>query len=151
MPVVRHKNSISQVNLERDKELRRLFCRAQDIAGYPATLDRIFTITACLPASKFYISDYWASRYIRNRLRGNVKRFRNGYKQTLYNALFSEFLQLSRRSENREKSFDTLVDMALERPAPVIGLSPHSLGDIVRYRLNIRQYQSRKKDNPQIK
>jgi hypothetical protein len=53
-------------------------------------------------------------------------------------------MQLSKRFENRDKSFETLVDMALERPAPIIGLSPQSLRDIVRYRLNIKQYEERK-------
>jgi len=141
---MRHKNSVSQINLARDKELLRIYRKAADLAGSPATLDRIFTIAACLPVSKFYVSDYWAARYIRNRINGKVKRFKNRQKQILYNALFSEFMQLSKRFENREKSFETLVDMALERPAPIIGLSPQSLRDIVRYRLNIKQYEERK-------
>jgi len=141
---MRHKNSVSQINLERDKELLRIFRKATELAGNPATLVRIFTIAACLPVSKFYISDYWACRYIHNRLKGKAKKFKNRHKQILYNALFAEYCQLSKRAENRNKSFETLVDMALERPAPIIGLSPHSLKDIIRYRLNIKQYDERK-------
>ena len=141
---MRHKNSISQINLERDKELLKIFRKASSIAGQPANLDRILTITACLPVSKFYLSDYWAARYIRDRLRGKTKRFKNQQKQTLYNALFAEYMMLSRKPENKNKSFETLVDMALERPAPVIGLTPGSLRDIIRYRLHIKQYSDRK-------
>lgn len=135
---MRHKNSISQVNLERDKEMRKVYVKAKGLAGSPATIDRICQIAANLPTTKFYVSDYWALRYIKNRLRGTTKYFRDKRKQTLYNALYDNFKMLQHRHKN--KDVETLVDMALEQPAPFLGLSPGTIRRYIRQRLGIKQY-----------
>lgn len=142
--IMRHKNSISQINIERDKEIVALFRKAQSLAGAPATIDRICQIAANLPASKFYISDYWAYRYIRDRLNGTVKYFKDHRKQTLYNALYDNFRIQQRKKENKNKSIETVVDIALEQQAPFVGLSPVTLHKYIRQRLGIYQYNTRR-------
>lgn len=138
---MRHKNSISQINLERNKEIKRLYRQAQSIAGSPVTIDRICHIMANLPCDRFYLSDYWALRYVKNRRRGKIKKFGNPQKQTLYNAFYNTFVQLSRSSEYKDKSIETVVYAALEKPAPIIGLSAAFLKNVLRYKLNIYQYE----------
>lgn len=139
---MRHKNSISQINIERDKEIVTLYKKAQALAGAPATIDRICQIAANLPASKFYLSDYWAYRYIRDRLAGTTKYFKDHRKQTLYNALYDSYKRQARKRENADKSIETLVDIALEQPAPFIGLAPVTIHKYMRQRLKIYQYKT---------
>jgi hypothetical protein len=137
---MRHKNSISQINKERDKELKRLFSQAKDIAGFPVTIDRICDIMSVLPSQKFYISDYWALRYIKDRKLGKIKKFKNPNKKTLYCALYSTYTYLAKQIENQGKSTEELVFIALEQPAPIIGLSSSFIKNYLRYNLNVRQY-----------
>ncbi len=138
---MRHKNSISQVNLERDKEISLLYKTAQALAGYPATVERVCQITANLPASKFYISDTYALKYVKDRLNGKRRKFKHSRKQVLYDALWNAFLSIRKKRGNESLSIERLVDMALETRAPIIGVSPSVImNQILRYRLNIRQY-----------
>lgn len=138
---MRHKNSVSQINKERDKEIESLYKTARSIAGHPATIDRICTIMANLPCRKFYLSDYWALRYAKDRRAGRFKKFSNRHKQTLYNAFYNTVVDLSRTAHYRNKSIESIVYAALERPAPIIGLSPAYLKNVLRYKLNIYQYE----------
>ena len=142
---MRHKNSVSQVNIERDQEIVRLYKIAKGMVGAPATIDRICQIAANLPASKFYLSDYWAYRYVKDRMNGTTKYFKDHRKQTLYNALYDVFKTLFNKKQNRGLSIEVIVDMALEQPAPFIGLSPVTLHKYIRQRLNIYQYDKAKK------
>ncbi|MBR5689819.1 MAG: hypothetical protein IKX17_05185 [Prevotella sp.] len=143
---MRHKNSISQVNVERDKEIIKLYKAAQSLAGSPTTIDRICQIAANLPATKFYISDYWAYRYVRERLNGNTKFFKDHRKRTLYNALYDTFKRQLHRKENQGKSIESIVYISLEQPAPFIGLAPVTLHKYIRQRLNIYQYETKKNE-----
>jgi len=141
---MRHKNSVSQVNIERDKEIRRLYREAQKLAGTPTTIDRICQIAANLPASKFYISDYWAFRYVKDRTNGINKVFKDRRKRTLYNALYDVFKRQQRKKENENKSIESIVNISLEQPAPFIGIAPVTLHKYIRQRLNIYQYDKKK-------
>ena len=142
---MKHKNSVTQINIERDKEIIQLYNKARKIAGSPATTHRICEIAANLPASQFYISDYWALRYIKDRSRGKRRRFRNPRKQTLYNALFDTFRNLRRKNEYTSLPLESVVDIALTQPAPFIGLNPESIHRLLSKRLNIYQYDIREK------
>ena len=148
---MRHKNAISQINRERKQELHSLFRQAlaiaQDRASIFATVDTVCHICADLPASRFLISDYWAGRYIKLRLAGKQKHFRNPRKDKLYKALFDQFQKVAAEDKYRNRSFDSLVDIALRQPAPCIGLSPTYLKLVFRQELNIYQYNVNK-DKP---
>lgn len=137
---MRHKKSISQINIERDKEVKRLYRQAQAIAGCPATIERICHIMANLPCNRFYLSDYWAVRYVKNRRNGKAKKFNNPRKQILYNAFYNTFMQLARDARYKNKDVETVVYAALMKPAPIIGLSPNFLKNVLRYKLDIYQY-----------
>ncbi len=137
---MRHVNSVSQVNKERDKEIILLYNRAREIVGTPATIDRICKIAANMSVSKFYISDEAAMRYIQDRKAGRPRTFRNKYKRTLYNALFDTYRYLSKRKEYTACSMARIIDIALSQPAPFIGLSPDTLQRYLCRRLNIYQY-----------
>ncbi len=142
---MKHKNSVTQVNIERDREIVTLYNRAKAIAGSPTTTHRICQIAANLPASQFYISDYWALRYIKDRCKGKRRRFRNRRKQTLYNALYDTYRNLSRRHEYVSLPMESVVDIALSQPAPFIGISPDTIHRLLSNRLNIYQYDVREK------
>jgi hypothetical protein len=143
---MRHKNSISQINLERGEELHRLFRQALQIAqqqaGVFATIETVVNICAQLPATRFFISYYWAARYIKARLKGKQKHFRNPRKGILYDALYNEFLIIDKHPDYKNRSFESKVDIALEQPAPCIGLSPTYLKLVFRQELNIYQYDT---------
>ena len=146
---MRHKNSISQINLERDKEIRALYKKARELAGYHATVERICQIMVNLPTSKFYISDTYALKYVKDRMNGNVRKLKWKNKQILYNAFWNVFLSLKKKRENEGLSIERLVDMALETQAPIIGVSQGFIMNIIlRNRLNIRQYSKRVKEEP---
>ena len=137
---MRHKGSVSQVNIERDREVLRVYRKAQGIVGTPATVLRICQIAANLPASKFYISDFWAYRYVHNRLKGKQRTFRDKRKQTLYNALFSTYRRLAAKKEYQGCSVESIVYSALEQPAPFLGLSPRTIHAIIRKKHKLYQY-----------
>lgn len=140
---MRHKNSISQVNKERDAEVRRLVNRATELAGKPATIERVCQIAVNLPVSKFYISDYWAVRYVKDRLQGKRRTFNNKHKSVLYNALFGVVNRMLQNPRYAHLSVERVVYMALETPAPTIGLSESFIRHVIRYRLGIFQYDSK--------
>lgn len=138
---MRHQGAISQVNIEREKEIMSLYRQAKAIAGFPATIDRICHIMANLPCSKYYVSDYWALRYVEDRQKGKIRRFRSRKKHVLYSALYATVQQLAKSAQYRGSSLETIVDAALEKPAPIIGLSPSFIKNVLRYKLNIYQYE----------
>ena len=142
---MRHVNSISQVNKERDNEIIRLYNEAKKIVGTPATIERICRLAANMSASRFYISEEWALRFIQDKMNGRPRKFRNKRKRTLYNALYDTFRHLSRKRENAGHSMSHIVDLALEQPAPFIGLSPETLQRYLCRRLNIYQYDIKSK------
>lgn len=145
---MRHKGSISQVNLERNKELLRLYKTAQGIVGSPATVNRVCQIMANLPTKKFYLSETYALKYIKDRINGKKRKFRHENKQILYNALWTSFLRIQGKKGNEGLSIERLVDITLETPAPIIGLSPTYITNfILRKHLNIRQYSHYDKKN----
>lgn len=117
---MRHKGSISQVNIDRDKCLRRLFREAMDTL-LPATMRHICSTVADMPVPRFFISDEQAERYLRARLNLQHRRFRNPRKQVLYEALWDEYLRQYVRTPHAP--FRTLVTRALAQPAPFVGLS----------------------------
>jgi len=132
---MKHKNSISQTYIKRDKEaIPKLFRRAKEIAEYPTTTKRLFEIVADLPTQQFYVADDAAMSYIRKRvMHGEHKKFRNPYKQRLFDALYEEVISMLKEEKYKAMGLKNTVICALSRPAPCIGLTP-----FVIFRLYVR-------------
>lgn len=124
---MKHKGSISQVNLRRDRIAIPDVCRrARHLAEYPTTTIRICEIAADLPVNRFYISDDAALMYIYNRaIRGKQKKFVNPYKQKLFDALWEVVSSMMEQDKYKQQGITTTTIQALQRPAPCIGLTPY--------------------------
>ena len=133
--VMKHKGSISQAYLERDRRIiPDLVRQAKRIAEYPTNLEKIFKIAATLPVKMYYIADDSAIDYVRRRQCGRHRHFNNPYKQQLYNALYEEVKTLLQHSKYQNLSLRDTVIIALSHPAPCIGLAPTGIRKIYRLR-----------------
>jgi len=125
---MRHKGSISQVNIQRDKEILSIFRQAKRQASWPTNIWRLCEIAADLPATEYYISDEMAIRYASNRLKkGRKCKFSNKYKQRLYESLYDKILELRQLDKYKKKSLTAVVNAALSMKAPCIGLTPRKI------------------------
>ena len=115
----------------RDREMLILYRKALDVVEYPTTTDKICEVVSSLPTSIYYISDTSAFRYVSQRLKGIIPRFdKSSYrKQQLYEALYEEFLRIREQYKEKSLCIYKLVDIALEQPAPCLGLSPRTIRD----------------------
>ena len=136
--MMKHLNSISQINLERDREMLRLYRKAREVATYPTTSVKLCEIVASLPTSCYYISDTSAARYVSNRLKGKIPKFGVAFekKRMLYEAFYIDFLKVRKMEGNQRKCISQLVDIALLRPAPCLGLSCRSIRQKISAHLN---------------
>ena len=108
-----------------------LYRKALDVVEYPTTTDKICEVVSSLPTSCYYISDTSAFRYVSQRLKGVVPNFdKASYrKKQLYEALYDEFLRIREQYKGESLCIYKLVDIALEQPAPCLGLSPRTIRD----------------------
>lgn len=113
----------------RDREMLLIYRKALQVVEYPTTTDKICEVVSSLPTSCYYISDTSAFRYVSQRLKGIIPRFdKASYrKQQLYESLFKEFQNVERQYRGKAYCIYRLVDIALERPAPCLGLSPRTI------------------------
>ena len=123
---MKHKGSISQVYLRRDRvAIPDVFRRARSLVEYPTTTIRICQLAANLPVNQFYISDDAALMYVYNRtIRGRETKFVNPYKQKLFDALWKIIEQMMQQEQYKKQGIATTTILALQRPAPCIGLTP---------------------------
>ena len=129
--VMKHKGSISQAYLERDRRIiPDLVRQAKNIVSYPTDLNTIFKVAATLPVRMFYIADDPAIDYVRCRRDGRQKQFSNPYKQQLYDALYNEVEKMLEQSKYREMSLRDVVIIAMTNTAPCIGLAPTGIRKI---------------------
>ena len=126
---MKHRGSINQFNIERDRELIALYRQARATATYPTTMYELCKRTAKLPASCHYISDFYAYLYIRRRLAGDTKHFKRREQRILYESLYDIVGELLTKEKYKNHSLSRLVDIALAMPAPCIGLSPRTIQD----------------------
>lgn len=139
---MKHKGSISQTYLERDRLIiPDLVRQAKHIVEYPTSLDKIFQVAATLPVNMFYIADDSAIDYVRIRQRGKDRRFKNSYKQQLYNSFYEEFDKLMQHTKYKNLCLKDLVIIALTHPAPCVGLAPNGIRKIY------TRLRSKRKDN----
>ena len=139
---MKHKNSISQINPVRDREMLILYRKALDVVEYPTTTDKICEVVSLLPTSCYYISDTSALRYVYKRSKGIVPSFdKDSYrKQQLYEAFYNEYLQIREKYKEKSLCIYELVDLALEQPAPCLGLSPRTIRQKVSAHFNQKQH-----------
>lgn len=134
---MKHKNSISQVNIERDRELLRMFRVAKKNVPWPTSVNKLCDYVIRMPASRFYISEEMAVRYVRKRMNGRQRPFRNHRKCALYEAFYREFLLVKSHPDNADLPLFVLVYRALQRPAPFIGVSHSYLISLCSSKLGI--------------
>lgn len=120
---MKHKHSISQAYIQRDKViLPLLFRKALRITSWPTKKINLCHIVANLPTQQFFITEDAAVGYIRKRyLHGVKKKFRSVYKQRLFDAFYEEFLAIK---QNSSASIQACCLAALNKEAPCIGLTP---------------------------
>lgn len=142
---MKHKASITQTYLKRDREaIPHLFRVAKSLAPYPTTTKQLFEIAASLPCDQYYISDDAALSYFRNRrFHNRVVRFKNPFKQRLFDAFYDEVTSMMAQDRYKGVSVRDAVICSLSRPAPCIGLTP-----FVMYRTFIRQAKKRQNHKP---
>ena len=141
---MKHKGSVSQTYLSRDeKVLPDLIRQARHLATYPISTMKLYQIAADLPTDKFYIADDAAYVYILKRMfKGVHIKFRNNYKQKLYDAFYEEVSKMMRMDTYKKMSVKNVVILALLRPAPCVGLAPWGI-----WKALLRQ---RKKKNEKV-
>lgn len=124
---MKHKGSISQVYITRDKvAVPTLYRKAKTVAEYPTTFEKLFEIAAELPVPQFYISDDAAIRYIRHRMYRNHKTYHlSSYKRRLFESLYDTVCDMMKEDKYRRMGLAGTTTVALMRPAPCIGLTPN--------------------------
>ena len=128
---MRHKGSISQVNIERDRMVPVLFRKAKSLVAWPTKMSVICELVANMPVTEFFISSDTAIVYVRNRYGGKeVRPFQSQYKQLLYDTLYDRFLELMEKNRKR-KSIPYVVQLALASSAPCLGISPYQVYQIM--------------------
>ena len=128
---MKHKGSISQTYLKRDRDtIPEIVRRAKHVVDYPTNLGKIFNVAANLPVNAYYIADDSAIDYVRDRRSGRHRRFSNPYKQRLYESLYEEVEKMVMQTKYREMSMKDVVIIALTHPAPCVGLAPTGIRKI---------------------
>ena len=142
---MKHKNSISQINPMRDKEIMILYRKALTMVEYPTTLEIVCRVVSELPASCFYISDTSAFRYVSQRLKGIQQHFDEASyrKEQLYEALYEECLAMREKEKYKSLCMTRIVDIALSHPAPCLGLSPRSIRQKISRYINLSRRKSK--------
>lgn len=138
---MKHPNSISQINVKREKEMILLFNRAKRMVQWPTTTTKICEYVAQMPTSCYYLSDITAYRYVLRRLKGEKPSFgkRQRGKQSLCEAFFNDFDEVRRMEKHKDKSISHIVDITLERPAPNLGLTPKYIQEKISAYFNKRK------------
>lgn len=137
---MKHKGSITQTYLDRDRMAEVLFRQAKHLAEWPTNTMRLCEIAASLPVDEFYLSEENAVAYIRRRINHGIRKtFTNKYKQQLYEAFYERVMELRDLEKFRDASIPVLVSAALATPAPCIGLRPINLYVIINRRKRIKK------------
>ena len=124
--VMKHKGAISQVYRKRDEVIvPQIFAKAKQLSSYPTTMERLFKIAADIPVDQHYLSDDTAILYIHNRIfRGINKIHRSPHKQRLFESLYQIVCEMLNDGRYKSYELNNITILALQRPAPCIGLSP---------------------------
>lgn len=132
--MARHKASVSQIYIERDKKvLPDLIRHAKHLATYPTTMNALYQIAAELPTRRFYVGDDAAIWYMRRRLfYKKIPKFINPYKQRLFEALYEEVTKMLETEKYQTMGWKDTTLLALLRPAPCVGLTPSVIGILTR-------------------
>lgn len=139
---MKHKGSVSQVNIARDRMVAVLFREAKRLATWPTNTMRLCEIVAELPVREFFLPEENALTYIRQRhYYGIITPFTNKYRQRLYDALYDRVMELWATDRYRGASIPVVVAAALQTEAPCLGLSPRCIYLLIPH----RKYPKKKK------
>ncbi len=130
---MKHKNSISQINIDRDREVIYLYQKAKRLVEWPTTTAKICDYVSQMPAPCYYLSFDTAYRYVCRRLKGEIPKFGKFQqkKQSLCEAFFCEFQNVRLQRQGAELSTYRLVEITLEQPAPHLGIAPRYIQKLV--------------------
>lgn len=144
---MRHKGSISQVNLERDKIIPVLFRQAKNTASWPTNTMRLCEVVASMPVPVFFIAPETAIYYARQRYFYNkYKTFKSKFKQTLYDAFYNNFVELMGAPDAKNQSIPMIVTKALRLSAPCTGLNPWQIYKVMlRHKKELKNRHLKKK------
>lgn len=111
-----------------------LYQQAKRMVDWPSTTAKICELVSQMPTSCYYLSYDTAYRYICKKIKGVEPRFGRlqQRKRNLFESFYQEFLDVKRQYEEQHFSTPRLVEIALERPAPHIGLSPSYIQEKVK-------------------
>lgn len=119
---MKKKGSICEFHAQRDSELVKCF-RICLGAAKVIDLDKIFRKVASMPASRFYVSEFRATRVIRtHQLTGEwpVK----GKRLAMFKEIERRLVRLM--NDDRSISFDDAMTEVINSPAPEFYLTPRS-------------------------
>lgn len=132
---MKHVNSISQINIDRDREIIRFYQQAKRMVEWPTTTAKICDYISRMPTDCYYLSFDAAYSYVRKRLNGVIPKFGTCFqrRKALFEAFFLEYQEMAGyyRQIGEKRSVYNIVEMALERPAPNLGLSSNRIQRII--------------------
>nr|WP_297658394.1 hypothetical protein [uncultured Prevotella sp.] len=132
---MKHVNSISQIKIDRDLEIIRFYQQAKRMVEWPTTTAKICEYVSRMPTECYYISFDAAYSYVRKRLKGIIPSFGiyHQQKKVLFEAFFQEYQDLAAhyREQGKKQCVYNIVELALERPAPNLGLSAKYIQGII--------------------
>ncbi len=132
---MKHVNSISQIKIDRDREIIRLYQEAKRVVQWPTTMAKICDYVSQMPTPCYYISFDAAYSYVRKRLKGIIPKYSKyrHQKKTLLESFYNDFLLTAEheRSQGNQKSVYLLVEITLQRPAPCLGLKANYIQKII--------------------
>lgn len=132
---MKHVNSISQIKIDRDREIIRLYQQAKRMVQWPTTTAKICDYVSQMSTQCYYLSFDAAYRYVRQRLKGKVPKGGKYQQQKndLLESFYQEYLAMQQYEASRgnRKSVYTLVEITLLRPAPSLGLTSKYIQEII--------------------
>lgn len=132
---MKHVNSISQIKIDRDREIIRLYQQAKRVVQWPTTTAKICDYVSHMPTPCYYLSFDAAYRYVSKRLKGIIPKCGKyqEQKKALLESFYNDFLLTleHERSQGSRKSVYLLVEITLQRPAPSLGLTSKYIQEII--------------------
>lgn len=132
---MKHVNSISQIKIDRDREIIRLYQQAKRVVQWPTTTVKICDYVSHMPTPCYYLSFDAAYRYVSKRLKGIIPKCGKyqQQKKALLESFYNDFLLTleHERSQGSRKSVYLLVEITLQRPAPSLGLTSKYIQEII--------------------
>lgn len=132
---MKHVNSISQIKIDRDREIIKFYQQAKRMVEWPTTTAKICDFVSRMPTDCYYLSFDAAYNYVRKRLKGIIPKFgiHQQQKKALFEAFYLEYQGLAEYYTmiGEKQSIYNIVGIALERPAPNLGITSRYIQEII--------------------